>query len=102
MPLSARDPKTSKQYRAYWEASPINYVSRDDAPFLLIHGDADRSVPIVESESMQEALQRAGVAAKLIRIPGGGHGPTFPGAKNPPNFASEMVRWFDEHLQKER
>lgn len=102
MPLSGRDPKTSKQYRAYWEASPINYVSPDDSPLLLIHGEADRSVPIVESETMQEALQKAGVAAKLIRIPGGGHGPTFPGAKNPPDFIREMVRWFDEHRRRQQ
>lgn len=100
MPLSARDAKTSPQYRAYWEASPINHVSADDPPFLLIHGDADRSVPFAESENMQKALRTAGVPVKLIRITGAGHGPTFPGAQNPPDYIQEMINWFDEHLKK--
>ena len=29
---------------------------------------------------------------------GAGHGPTFPGAKNPPDFIGEMVAWFDKYL----
>ena len=101
MPLSPRDAKTTQQYQAYWKASPINYVSADDPPFLMIHGDADRTVPIVESENMQQALQSVGVAAKLIRVPGGAHGPTFPGAKSLPDIAGEMTRWLDQRLRRQ-
>lgn len=38
------------------------------------------------------------IPAKLITIPGAGHGPTFPGAKNPPDFIGAMVAWFDKYL----
>ena len=29
---------------------------------------------------------------------GAGHGPTFAGATNPPDYIGEMVRWFDRHV----
>jgi acetyl esterase/lipase len=93
-------PKTSIEYKTAWAASPINYVSPDDAPFLLVHGDVDRSVPFHQSEMMEAALKKAGVPVKLIRIEGGDHGPTFPGAANPPDYKAEMVKWFDTYLSK--
>ena len=93
-------PKASAEYKAAWAASPINYVSKDDPPMLLVHGDADRTVPFNQSELMEAALRKAGVPVQLIRIEGGDHGPTFPGAKNPPDYKAAMVKWFDEHLRK--
>jgi acetyl esterase/lipase len=92
-------PKTSAEYKAAWAASPVNYVSKDDAPTLLVHGDADRTVPFTQSEMMEAALRKVGVPVKLIRIVGGDHGPTFPGAKDPPDYKAAMVKWFDEHLR---
>src|SRR5262245_18630853 len=93
-------PKTAVEYKTAWAASPINYVAADSPPFLLIHGDGDRIVPYHQSELMEAALTKAGVAVKLLRIPGGDHGPTFPGAVNPPDYKAEMVKWFDVHLRK--
>ena len=93
-------PKTALEYRTAWLASPINYVSTSSAPFLLIHGDVDRTVPFHQSELMEAALKKAGVPVKLVRIPGGDHGPTFPGATNPPDYKGEMVKWFDLYLRK--
>jgi acetyl esterase/lipase len=93
-------PKTSVEYKTAWAASPINYVSKDDAPVLLVHGDADQTVPFHQSEMMEAALRNAGVPVKLIRIEGGDHGPTFPGAKNPPDYKAAMVNWFDVYLRK--
>jgi acetyl esterase/lipase len=98
--ITEATPKASAEYKAAWAASPINYVSKDDAPTLLVHGDADRTVPFTQSEMMEAALRRAGVPVKLIRIEGGDHGPTFAGAKNPPDYKAAMVKWFDEHLRR--
>jgi acetyl esterase/lipase len=92
--------KNSTEYKTAWAASPINYASQDDPPFLLVHGDADSVVPFRQSELMEAALKKAGVTVKLIRIEGGEHGPTFDGAKNPPDYKAEMVKWFDAHLRK--
>jgi acetyl esterase/lipase len=93
-------PKTSVEYKAAWDASPINYVSVDSSPFLLIHGDADKTVPFSQSEMMEAALKKAGVPVKLVTVKGGDHGPTFPGATNPPDYKGEMVKWFDVYLRK--
>jgi acetyl esterase/lipase len=88
----------SAEYKTYVEASPISHVSADDPPFLLMHGDKDDQVAFAQSEAMEAKLKAAGVAVKLLRVPGGGHGATFPGAVNPPDYLGEMVQWFDRWL----
>lgn len=73
----------------YREASPITYVSSDDPPVLMVHGDADLTVPFDQSERMQEAVEAVGVPVELVRIPGGDHGA---------GDLSAMVRWLARHL----
>ena len=55
-------------------ASPITYVSKDDPPFLTIHGTNDSLVPFEQSVQLNKSLQEAGVLARLIPIENGGHG----------------------------
>lgn len=59
-------------------ASPITYVSKDDPPFLHLHGDADPVVPHAQSEALHETLKKVGVASTLVTVQGGGHGQGFP------------------------
>jgi len=54
-------------------ASPIHYVSKDDPPFLIVHGEADRVVPVEQSQRLYEELRKAGVNATLKILPVG-HG----------------------------
>jgi acetyl esterase/lipase len=93
-------PKNAVEYKTALAASPITYVSPDDPPILLMHGDADRTVPFHQSELMEAALKKVNVPVKLIRVVGADHGPDFPGAKNPPDYKAEMVKWFDMYLLK--
>jgi fermentation-respiration switch protein FrsA (DUF1100 family) len=90
----------SEEVRRHLEASPITYVSSDDPPILLIHGDADTTVPFEQGERLLDALKAAGVPSRLLPIPGGGHGPTFRGAENPPDYIGAMVDWFDTYLKR--
>ncbi len=85
--------------RAYRDASPVSWVSADDPPFLLMHGDADKVVNFKNSEMMEQALKQVRVKVKLLRINGGDHGFDFPGAKNLPDYLGEMVHWFDQYLR---
>jgi dipeptidyl aminopeptidase/acylaminoacyl peptidase len=83
--------KTAPDARLYWEASPVNHVSADDPPFLLLYGDDDRTVPYQQSEIMEAALRKAGVPVRLIRVAGGGHGSSFPGAREKMDWAGQAL-----------
>ncbi|MEZ4866695.1 MAG: alpha/beta hydrolase [Caldilineaceae bacterium] len=86
----------SLEYRRAQAASPMTYVTPEAPPFLLIHGDADDVVPIMQSEAMCEALHQAGAPVKLLRVAGGGHGP---GIMADANIAEQTVLWFDQYLR---
>lgn len=75
-------------------ASPITYVSRDDPPFLLIHGTQDTIVPYDQSELLQDALATAGVDSLLLRVEGGSHG-SFRNAE----VTRRIGLFLDKHLR---
>jgi acetyl esterase/lipase len=54
--------------------SPIHYVRAGLPPIITIHGDADPTVPYAHAVRLHEALEKAGVANKLVTIAGGKHG----------------------------
>ena len=83
----------------YQQASPMSYLSSDDPPFLLIHGDADSVVPFSQSELFQKGLQEVNVEVRLIRVAGGDHGPGLI-QENGPDHVSEILKWLDEKLKK--
>ena len=59
---------------ALWaQASPLNWIDGSEPPFLIIHGEADRSIPIDQSQAFAAALQAAGVQAELMLIPDANH-----------------------------
>jgi acetyl esterase/lipase len=100
--LSKTDPEVLKQLPAVdlpdnqlIEYSPINFVTADDPPILIIQGDNDPGIPIDQGESMYQALQGAGVESKFVIIPGAGHG--FEG-EDAELALTEAVSWFEEHL----
>jgi acetyl esterase/lipase len=80
-------------------ANPITYVSKDDPPFLILHGDADPTVPFNQSELLEQALKKAGVDVTFRPVKGAGHGG--------PGFSSEENRrlveeFLDKHLKSAR
>ena len=75
--------------------SPVLFVSEDDPPTLLIHGDQDQLVPLNNSERIKAAFDEANVTSKLVVIEGAAHG--FRG-EDGERAASALVAWFNEHL----
>lgn len=69
--LGAPSDKNSTRWR---DASPLNHVSREAAPVLLLHGTSDTMVPFAQSVDMQRSLQAVGVRAELFAADGAGHG----------------------------
>ncbi len=74
-------------------ASPITYISKDDAAFLIIHGENDMSIPVSESKAFANKLKAAGVDVTLEIATGRGHG------VGAPNYASEIISFFNKHLK---
>lgn len=70
-------------------ANPITYVTPDDPPFLIVHGDADPVVPLNQSQLLFDALKKAGVSVHFHTIKGAGHGKGFGGRE-----IDEMVHQF--------
>jgi len=58
---------------ALW-ASPLVYVDRHAPPFLIVHGELDRIVPLRQSELLLADLREAGVWAELMVVRGARHG----------------------------
>ncbi len=74
-------------------ASPLHYVSKDDPPFLIIHGDEDATVPVDQSREFAAALKAAGVETMLDVVAGRGHG------TGGPRFEPTIKRFFDQYLR---
>ena len=77
--------------------NPITYVSKDDPPFLIVHGDKDPTVPINQSQLLFNALKQTGVSAHFHTIHGAGHGgPGFTGQ----DISAMVGAFFDARLKK--
>jgi dipeptidyl aminopeptidase/acylaminoacyl peptidase len=76
-------------------ANPITYATKDDPPFLIVHGDKDPLVPHNQSEILLAALQKAGVEATLYTVQGGGHG----GFKDP-QVDVLVAQFLERHLRR--
>jgi acetyl esterase/lipase len=55
-------------------ANPIHYITKEDPPFLIVHGDKDPVVPLEQSQLLVDALKKAGVQVTFRVVPGGKHG----------------------------
>lgn len=78
-------------------ASPVTHVSPDDPPFLIVHGSNDEGVPISQSRSLFEALQKAGVPCSLHIVEGAGHG--MGGMRDSAELEAKVAAFFDQHLK---
>lgn len=77
-------------------ANSVTYVSAGDAPFLILHGDKDNTVPAGQSDLLYEALRKADVEATYLVVKGAGHGgPPF----DTPEMRALITTFFDKHLK---
>ncbi len=77
------------------KASPTTYVSKGDAPFLIIHGDKDPTVHVGQSAMFCDMLKKAGVETEYHCIEGAKHGgPEF----SSPKIISIVDAFFKKYL----
>lgn len=79
---------------------PITYVTSDDPPFLIVHGDKDDTVPHNQSELLRSALKKAGVSVQFITVQGGGHGGWNEKTKPTDSEITERVVQFLDRILK--
>src|SRR5262249_1115640 len=79
------------------KASPVTYVSKESAPFLILHGDKDPTVPYSQSEMLEEALKKAGVEVTLVNVKGAGHGGE---GVQTQGKRKRNADFFEKHLEK--
>ena len=69
-------------------------MTKDDPPTLIIHGDADKLVPIQQAETFVEKMQELELPAKLVVKEGAGHG-----WRDLQQDRAILADWFDKYLR---
>ena len=85
------------------EASPISYVTADDAAFLLIHGAQDAFVPPSQSQILHERLIAAGVESEVVLVEGGRHAflaMDYPVQPSREELTAKSAAFFSLHLRR--
>jgi acetyl esterase/lipase len=85
------------QHAKSWEeASPAFHVSKDDSPFLIVHGTQAADVPIAQSQELADKLKQAGVAVKFVTVE---DVHTFRTPEARKRLALETLAFFVQYLQ---
>jgi acetyl esterase/lipase len=84
--------------------SPILAVDGKDPPTLILHGDADKTVPLSQGQAMHAAFDKAGVENSLKVFPGADHDFYIKGdpAKTDAycvEAMNAMAAWMQDHLK---
>jgi len=81
-------------YKAF---SPVTYVDKNDAPLLILHGTADKIVPVKQAEMLAAAMKKVGARHELLIIEGAPH--TFDLQPKERDLRPVVVGFFDKYLK---
>jgi acetyl esterase/lipase len=81
-------------YRAF---SVLTYLDKNDPPFLILHGTADTTVPVSQSELLAAGLKRYGVAHQLEIVEGAPH--TFHLQPKEKDLRPIVLEFFNKYLK---
>lgn len=70
--ITGATPETNEAI--YQNSSPVNFVTAQSPPTLILHGTADEVVDISQSQALKARLDAAGVPNQMLVYPGEGHG----------------------------
>ncbi len=89
---------TADSRKVLWEASPLSRVRSGMPPVLIVHGDADKTVPLDQSRAFIARLKEAGVPCELIVRPGAPHS-LVGGEKIETAYRERMLAWLAATLK---
>jgi dipeptidyl aminopeptidase/acylaminoacyl peptidase len=78
------------------ELSPITRIDRLRAPLMVVHGENDSNVPVIEAEQVVAALAARGAEHRYLLFPGEGHELLHRSSRV--TFLEETVGWLTRHL----
>lgn len=76
--------------------SPVTHVRSDGAPVFILHGTADTTVPLAQTEALVKVLEANKARYKLKVVEGAPHTFLIDGPKG--DFRGEIVKFFLENL----
>ena len=89
---AASAPELNKQ------VTPLSYVDAKDPPVMIMHGTADTTVEVRDSEVMFQALKQVSPIHRLVIVPGAPH--TFHLQPKQQDLRPTVLGFFNEHLKK--
>jgi acetyl esterase/lipase len=89
----------SKHPEVWRDASPAFHTAKSNAPFLIVHGTHDESVPIAQAQEFYDKLKAAGVPVSFTTID---EGHTFQKPESRRRMALESRDFFDRYLGSSR
>jgi dipeptidyl aminopeptidase/acylaminoacyl peptidase len=83
----------------YIENSPFLYLDRVETPLLIVHGEADTTVPPSQSDEIFVGLRRLGKEVEYAKYEGEGHSPLYWTYAHQVDFVNRMIVWFNKYLK---
>lgn len=79
------------------QTSPITHAQKSRTPTLILHGEADPRVPVMQSYMLYRYLQLAGQApVRLVLYPGEGHGNSRGASRY--DYSLRLMQWMEHYL----
>ena len=87
-------PETRARLRT---VSPIGHVKPGLPPMLILHGDADRTVPVAMTRRFEEKMLAAGNTCDVVVLPRAPHG-LVPWDRIVPDYRAQLTSWLNAHV----
>jgi dipeptidyl aminopeptidase/acylaminoacyl peptidase len=88
------DPVTDRDLLT--DLSPINRIDRLRAPLMIVHGENDTNVPVIEATQVAAALAERGIPHRYLLFPGEGHELLHRTSRS--EYLRETIDWLTTHL----